>query len=79
MERRDEGKENYTRKLAGRILEHTREQLIVTMPYFNRAILKMPVVFYRNGFQKMKRPEGFGTNGRRIICDEQKVIEYFQR
>ena len=76
---RDTGKENYAKKLAGRILEHTREQLIVTMPYFNRAILKMPVVFYRNGFQKMNHPEGFGTNGRRIICDEQMVIQYFRK
>lgn len=76
--KRDEGREQYAKKLAQRILAYTRDQLIVSMPYFNRAVLKMPVVFYRNGFRKMKRPEGFGTNGRRIVVDEELVIRYFR-
>lgn len=79
MKEHDEGKENYAKKLALKILAYTRGRLIVSMPYFNRAILKMPVVFYRNGYEKMKRPEGFGTNGRRIICDENQVISCFRK
>ena len=79
MAEHDEGRENYAKKLAQKILAYTRDQLIVSMPYFNRAVLKMPVVFYRNGFEKMKRPEGFGTNGRRIICDENQVIACFRK
>jgi predicted metal-dependent peptidase len=79
MAEHDEGKENYAKKLAQKIFAYTRDQLIVNMPYFNRAVLKMPVVFYHNGFEKMKRPEGFGTNGNRIICDENQVIDCFRR
>jgi predicted metal-dependent peptidase len=75
----DEGRSQYAKKLASRIMDYTRDQLIAAMPYFNRAILKMPVVFYRNGFKKMDRPEGFGTNGRRIFCDENQVISSFRK
>ncbi|MGI6055586.1 MAG: VWA-like domain-containing protein [Bilifractor sp.] len=41
--------------LAGQILQFTRDKLITEMPYLNRAILAMPVVFYTPSSEKADR------------------------
>ena len=37
---------NQKLKLAKKIIDYVRDELIISLPYFNRAILKMPVEFY---------------------------------
>ena len=47
--------------LAGQILQFVRDKLITEMPYLNRALLTMPVVFYTPSAEKADEP-GDRTN-----------------
>lgn len=42
--------------LAGQILQFVRDKLITEMPYLNRALLTMPVVFYTPSAEKADEP-----------------------
>ncbi|MDY5112839.1 MAG: VWA-like domain-containing protein [Bilifractor sp.] len=42
--------------LAGQILQFARDKLITEMPYLNRALLTMPVVFYTPSAEKADEP-----------------------
>ena len=37
---------HYKEQLALKLIDYARDELIIHLPYFNRAILKMPVRFY---------------------------------
>ncbi len=76
------GKDNsqeYKEKLATKIVELTTDELIIHLPYFNRAILKMPVRFYEPKLVEEDIIGGFATNTREIICDANLVIDTFEK
>ena len=61
-------------EIAGHILDYVRDRLVIFMPYFNRAVLLMPVLFEEN-------PEGspLMTDGDSVYADPEQVIEVFDR
>lgn len=71
----------YETRLAGRIMEYVRDQLVVMAPFFNRIILKMPVQFYESldlgGEHPV--PKGFGTDGHTVFASREKVLSYFRQ
>ena len=69
----------YKEKLATKIMGFTTDELIIHLPYFNRAILKMPVRFYEPKLVEEDLIEGFATNTRDIICDAGLIIDMFDK
>lgn len=61
-------------EIAGHILDYVRDRLVIFMPYFNRAVLLMPVIFEEN-------PEGvpLRTDGDSVYADPGQVIAVFDR
>ena len=59
--------------LAGQILQFVRDKLITEMPYLNRALLAMPVVFYTPSAEKADGP-GDRTNSAPKGDHEKKTI-----
>ena len=59
--------------LAGQILQFARDKLITEMPYLNRALLAMPVVFYTPSAEKADGP-GDRTNSAPKGDHEKKTI-----
>ena len=71
----------YRLRLAGEIMSYVRDQLVVAMPFFNRAILKMPVVFYdqMDAGDGSELEKGFGTDGTAIYCNQDLVLFWFRQ
>ncbi len=69
----------YKEQLALKLIGYARDQLIIHLPYFNRAILQMPVRFYEPKLIEEDVIGGFATNTKEIVCDAEKVIEVFER
>lgn len=67
------------RELAGRIMKYVQDELVVRMPYLNRALLKMPVILYVHGEQRQGIPDGYGTNGTAVYCSAERAVEDFDR
>ena len=75
-EEREQNKE----RLAGEILDYVRDDLVVKMPFFNRALLKMPVVFYEHfDLEEGEIPKGIGTDGHQIYCNKDVVLRLFRQ
>lgn len=69
----------YLEQLALKLIDYSRDELIIHLPYFNRAILKMPVKFYEPKLIEEDHIGGFATNTRDIICDPALVTQMFER
>ena len=69
----------YLEQLALKLIDYSRDELIIHLPFFNRAILKMPVKFYEPKLIEEDHIGGFATNTRDIICDPALVTEMFER
>lgn len=74
-----------TESLAHKILDLVRDTLVLKMPYFNRAILRMPEYYYipedfsgwldSNGAPAI--PAGIGTNGQLVFAEADSVIDSY--
>ncbi len=69
----------YKANLAEQIVEHVRSGLLVRMPFFNRAILKMPVIFYDHFDMDDGVLRGFGTDGVHLFCNPDDVLRLFRQ
>ena len=72
-------------KTAARIINHAQERLIAFMPYFNRAILKMPPEiieskpqFETDDLEETPTAENCGTDGTKIYFDADYALEKFR-
>lgn len=73
-------------RLSHKILNLVRDHLVLKMPYFNRAILKMPEYYYlpedfsgwldREGQPAI--PAGMGTNGQVLFVNPDALIEGYK-
>ncbi|MCC6093406.1 MAG: VWA-like domain-containing protein [Eubacterium sp.] len=61
--------------LAGQILQFARDALITRMPYFNRAILAMPVVFYTPAPVPSKAEQGLKIQNSRSTAETVSAME----
>lgn len=72
--------------LSHKILKLVRDTLVLKMPYFNRAILKMPEWYYipedfSGWLDKENRPTippGLGTNGEMLFVNPDAMIEGYR-
>ena len=69
---------HYKEQLALKLIDYARDELIIHLPYFNRAILKMPVRFYEPKLVEEDIVGGFATNTKEMICDPDLVIGMFE-
>ena len=69
---------HYKEQLALKLIDYARDELIIHLPYFNRAILKMPVRFYEPKLVEEDIVGGFATNTKEMICDPDLVIRMFE-
>ena len=69
---------HYKEQLALKLIDYARDELIIHLPYFNRAILKMPVRFYEPKLVEEDIIGGFATNTKEMICDPDLVIGMFE-
>ncbi len=69
----------YKEQLAEQIMDHVRSGLLVRMPFFNRAILKMPVIFYDHFDMEDGILRGFGTDGTHLFCNPDDVLRLFRQ
>ncbi len=71
----------YKRRLAVQIMDYVRDQLIVALPFFHRAILKMPVEFYeiRDDGAGNQLPAGMGTDGVSAFVHQDRALELFRQ
>ena len=71
----------YRVRLASEIMSYVRDQLVVAMPFFNRAILKMPVTFYEqmDAGDGTELSGGFGTDGTAVYCSPELVLSEFRQ
>lgn len=63
-------------KLASEALSYTRDELIASMPYLNRAVLQMPISFYLPE-EPDEHTVGFGTDAETIFCIPSIVLQAF--
>lgn len=66
-------------RLAEQIMDYVRDQLVVKMPFFNRALLKMPAQFYDDIEIEEEKPKGIGTDGHQIYCHKETVLRMFRQ
>ena len=69
---------------AEKIIKSTQDTLIAFMPFLNRAILKMPVEFFYtqidvDEMEEAPTAENCGTDGQKVYCDPDYVIEQFRK
>ena len=69
---------NQKLKLAKKIIDYVRDELIISLPYFNRAILKMPVEFYEPKKFVADDFGGFATDMKKIYADINLLISDFK-
>ena len=69
---------HYKEQLALKLIDYARDELIIHLPYFNRAILKMPVRFYEPKLVEEDIVGGFATNTKEMICDPDLVSGMFE-
>lgn len=67
------------RRLAADIMDHIRDQLVARMPFFNRAILKMPVDLKESFDFGDRLLKGFGTDGAFVYAVPTFVLHYFRK
>ncbi len=82
-------KDELTRKkeqTASRIITYARDRLISFMPYFNRAILKMPLELFEtksqfevDDLEETPTAENCGTDGIRIYVDPDFILKSFKK
>lgn len=84
MEKKDELRKK-KEKTAQRVVSHAQNRLISFMPYFNRAILKMPLEFIEtksqfevDDLEEAPTAENSGTDGQRIYLDADFILEKFK-
>ena len=70
---------HYREQLALKLIDFARDELIIHLPYFIRAILKMPVKFYEPKLVEEDHIGGFATTTKEIICDADLVIDMFEQ
>ena len=66
------------KSLAGEIMEHVRDELVVQMPFFNRALLKMPIELEDEFDFGDRTLMGFGTDGVCVYASVGRVLRAFQ-
>lgn len=71
----------YRDHLAERIMDYVQDQLVVALPFFNRAILKMPLEFYNHleDGEGNQIAHGFGTDGTVVYCSTDRVLTLFRQ
>lgn len=75
-----EERELHKERLAEQITDYVRDELVVKMPFFNRALLKMPVVFYEHfELEDGEIPRGIGTDGHQVYCNKDVVLRLFRQ
>lgn len=59
-DKQNTGQEKFAERdrLSGQILEYTRQKLMTAMPYFNKAVLQMPAVYYEPADPEEIRDKG---------------------
>ncbi len=72
-------------RTARKILKYAQDFLISFMPYFNRAILKMPVEFFEtkpqfeiDDLKEAPTAENCGTDGVKIYCDPDFILKKYR-
>ncbi len=72
-------------KTAERVLKYAQDVLISLMPYFNRAILKMPIEFFEtkpqheiDDLEETPTAENCGTDGAKIYCDPDFILKKYK-
>ncbi len=78
-------KRSFEEELAGQILDYVRDRLVIFMPYFNRALLLMPVTFRsaeKGGSEEQSGSElyadcALASDGAQVYADPEKVIALF--
>ena len=85
MSQREELKKK-KEKTTQHIIKHAQDRLISFMPYFNRAILKMPVEFFEtksqfevDDLEEAPTAENCGTDGIKIYCDPDFILDEFRK
>ena len=64
-------------KLAEEVLDYTRSRLVALMPFLNRALLRMPVSFYRGCPDEMEKTDTFGSDGHTLFAYADNVLYTF--
>lgn len=64
-------------QLAGEVMDYVRSSLVALLPFLNRALLKMPVKFYRSCPDEMEKTKSFGTDTHHIFCYSDSVLYLF--
>ena len=65
-------------RLAAKIMSYVQDQLVIHMPFFNRAILRMPVEFYEKTDPGYEGSEGVGSDGKLIFANADEVIQLYR-
>jgi predicted metal-dependent peptidase len=65
--------------LARKVMTSIRQEITSRMPYLDRALLKMPVVFYADEGSEAEMAVGFGTDGSQIYAIPSLVLQYFEQ
>ena len=76
-----ENNQNTKEQLAAHIVDYVRDELLISLPFLNRAILKMPVEFLTKAdvSEEILGGVAFATNGAVIYTDADKVIDLFEK
>ena len=64
-------------RLARNVMDYVRSSLVALMPFLNRALLKMPVKFYRSCPDEMALTHSFGTDTESIFCYCDSILYIF--
>lgn len=63
--------------IARRIIYSAKQELMIAMPYLDRVLLNMPVVFYADVDEHPEAAIGFGTDGEKIIAVPSIILEMY--
>jgi predicted metal-dependent peptidase len=72
-------KEKKAQVLAGKVMKSVQQEIISYMPYLNRAILQMPVLFYTPKEDVSEVSVSFGTDGENFYALASIVMQMFEQ
>ena len=72
-------KEIKAQQLAERVMKSVQQEIVSYMPYLNRAVLHMPVLFYTPEEGKMEQAVSFGTDGQNFYALASIVMQMFEQ
>ena len=64
--------------LAEKVIRLVQDRMVANMPFFNRAILRMPVSFIREDDTEFGIDHDFGCDGKEIFCTAEDVIGLYR-